>query len=55
MYKPAKMAGMPSVVLCIHFKVLDCKIRDALFFVFAFYVCIIYVKSIINLLQFSTI
>lgn len=52
MYKPTKMCGVPSVVLRMHFKILDCKIRDALF---PFYVCIIYVKSIRDLLQFSTI
>lgn len=33
MYKPTKMCGVPSVVLHMHFKILDCKIRDALFFV----------------------
>ena len=38
------------------FKVLHCKIRSVFFiFCICFYVCIISVKSILNLLQYSTI
>ena len=37
------------------FKVLYCKIKNVFFFLFICFLCIICVKSIINLLQYSTI
>ena len=41
--------------ITVLFKVLYCKIKNDLFVVFVFYVHIICVKSIMNLLQYSTV
>ena len=39
----------------VFFKVLYCKIKYVFFFWFVFDVCIVSVRSIINLLEYSTI
>ena len=56
-FQRCKHAPVCQLLYCttVLFKVLYCKIKNILFFVFVCFLCIICVKSIINILQYSTI